>query len=69
MDMGCGRSFNLIVSGECAGEVWDFADVGAQSLQFPRRDFLSWLEFFLDNGDTFYDNFPNYDEYCNLGRS
>lgn len=69
MDKGCGGSFDLIVTGQCIGEVWDFTDVGAQSLLYPRRDFLSWFEFFLDNGDRFYEAFPDYTAFEHLNRS
>ena len=48
IDIGCGMTYNLIVSGECAGEVWNFTDVGIQPC-CERQDFLGWFELWLDN--------------------
>ena len=50
IDIGCGQTFNLIVTGSCRGEVWWFADVGIQPC-CQRQDFLGWLEKWLDDGD------------------
>lgn len=50
IDIGCGQTFNLIVTGPCRGEVWWFADVGIQPC-CQRQDFLGWLEKWLDQGD------------------
>lgn len=50
IDIGCGMSFNLIVSGKCRGEVWCFSDVGVQPC-CERQDFLGWFELWLDNQD------------------
>jgi len=46
-DFGCGMSYNLIVTGECRGEVWNFTDVGVQPC-CERQDFLGWFELWLD---------------------
>ena len=50
IDMGDGMCYNLIVTGKCRGEVWNFADVGVQPC-CERQDFLGWFELWLDNGD------------------
>ncbi len=57
-DKGCGMSYNLIVTGRCRGEVWDFADVGIQPC-CERQDFLGWFELWLDEGDEV-DYFKDY---------
>lgn len=57
-DMGCGMSYNLIVTGKCRGEVWNFTDVGVQPC-CERQDFLGWFELWLDNGDEV-DYFKDY---------
>jgi len=54
---GEGATWNLIVTGECAGEMWFFTSFGVQPT-VPRRGFLDWFEFWLDgNGgeDYFFD--------------
>ncbi len=56
LDSGCGMSWNLIVCGNCEGEMWNFSEVGVQS-SYPRRDFLSWFEYLLEYGDDFYADF------------
>jgi len=43
-------SYNLIVSGKCRGEVWDFTDVGVQPC-CERQDFFGWFELWLDEGE------------------
>ncbi|RLP06436.1 SMI1/KNR4 family protein [Propionibacterium australiense] len=48
--VGCGRTFELITAGPCAGEVWDFADVGVEPC-CERQDFLGWFELWLDDRD------------------
>ena len=40
-------SYNLIVTGKCRGEVWNFTDVGVQPC-CERQDFLGWFELWLD---------------------
>lgn len=47
INVGCGMSYNLIVTGKCRGEVWSFADVGVQPC-CERQDFLGWFELWLD---------------------
>lgn len=51
IDIGDGNSYHLIVSGECAGEVWNFTDIGAQPC-CERQDFLGWFERWLDERDN-----------------
>ena len=50
IDTGCGTSYNLIVTGKCRGEVWNFCDVGVQPC-CERQDFLGWFELWLDYQD------------------
>ena len=50
IDIGCGQTFCLIVTGPCRGEIWHFTDVGIQPC-CRRQDFLGWLEKWLDEGD------------------
>ncbi len=50
IDVGCCMSYNLIVTGKCQGEVWNFSDVGVQPC-CERQDFLGWFELWLDNQD------------------
>jgi SMI1 / KNR4 family (SUKH-1) len=44
---GCGMYWLLIVTGRERGQVWAFTDVGVCP-QEPRRDFLQWVEAWLD---------------------
>ena len=48
INLGCGMSYNLIVTGNYQGEVWNFTDVGVQPCCEP-QDFLGWFELWLDN--------------------
>ncbi|MCM1327009.1 MAG: SMI1/KNR4 family protein [Bacteroidales bacterium] len=50
IDIGCCMSYNLIVTGNCRGEVWNFSDVGVQPC-CERQDFLGWFEVWLDYQD------------------
>lgn len=50
INLGCGMSYNLIVTGKCRGEVWNFTDVGAQPC-CERQDFFGWFELWLDCQD------------------
>ena len=50
INIGCGISYNLIITGKCQGEVWNFTDVGVQPC-CERQDFLGWFELWLDNQD------------------
>lgn len=50
IDLGCGVSYNLIVTGNKRGEVWNFTDVGVQPCCEP-QDFLGWFELCLDHQD------------------
>ena len=47
MDVGCGRSFSLIVCGSAKGEVWEITDVGISPYN-NGADFLCWLKDLLD---------------------
>ena len=51
INLGCGNSYNLIITGNHQGEVWNFTDVGVQPCCEP-QDFLWWFELWLDNQDT-----------------
>lgn len=48
MNLGCGMSYHLIITGKCQGEVWNFTEVGVQPC-CERQDFLGWFELWLDN--------------------
>lgn len=50
INCGCGMSYNLIITGKCQGEVWEFTDVGVQPC-CERQDFLGWFELWLDKQD------------------
>ena len=50
IDVGDGMTYNLIVTGQCQGEVWNFTDVGVQPC-CERQDFLGWFELWLDMQD------------------
>ena len=50
INLGCGMSYCLIITGKCRGEVWNFTDVGVQPC-CERQDFLGWFELWLDNQD------------------
>lgn len=50
INLGCGMSYRLIVTGNCRGEVWNYTDVGVQPC-CERQDFLGWFELWLDNQD------------------
>ena len=60
IDIGDGMSYNLIVTGQCQGEVWNFADVGVQPC-CERQDFLGWFELWLDMQDDV-DYFKDYND-------
>lgn len=51
IDIGDSISCNLIVTGECRGEVWNFCDVSVQPC-CERQDFLGWFELWLDHQDN-----------------
>lgn len=51
INLGCGMSYNLIITGKCRGEVWNFTDVGVQPC-CEQQDFLGWFELWLDNQDA-----------------
>lgn len=59
IDFGDCDCYNLIVSGKCRGEVWNFSDVGVQPC-CERQDFLGWFELWLDYQDKT-DYFKDYD--------
>ena len=50
INLGCGMSYNLIVTGNSRGEMWNFTDVGVQPC-CERQDFLGWFELWLDFQD------------------
>jgi hypothetical protein len=52
---GCGEDWILIVTGRERGNIWNRVDVGAISCA-PKRDFLSWYEYWLDGNDDWWKN-------------
>ncbi|MCM1090371.1 MAG: SMI1/KNR4 family protein [Butyrivibrio sp.] len=50
INLGCGMSYRLIITGKCRGEVYSFTDVGVQPC-CERQDFLGWFELWIDNLD------------------
>ncbi|GHU21587.1 hypothetical protein FACS1894172_07530 [Spirochaetia bacterium] len=53
IDIGCGQTWNIIMTGKERGQMWWFCGEGIQPCA-PRRAFLSWFEYWLDgNGDYF----------------
>ena len=59
IDIGCGETFQLIVTGPCRGEVWSLCEMGTQPC-CQRQDFLGWFERWLTDGDRvdYYAEFP-----------
>ena len=51
IDIGCGMTWRIIVSGKLAGEMWSLCGEGAAPCH-PRRGFLDWFEFWLDGGEN-----------------
>lgn len=47
---GCGADWRLVVSGPCRGTVW-YADHLGVAPTKPKRDFLQWIEDWLDGVD------------------
>lgn len=60
IDLGCGLSWNIIVTGDERGKMWSFSDVGI-SPSVPRLDFLDWFEHWLDHG-VIYTNKPKFEK-------
>lgn len=58
IDLGDGVSYNLIVSGNCRGEVWHFSEAGVQPC-CERQDFPGWFELWLNNRENV-DYFKDY---------
>ncbi len=58
IDIGCCMTYQLIVTGPCRGEVWNFCDVGVQPC-WERQDFLGWFELWLDDQEAV-DYFKDY---------
>lgn len=50
-DFGDCERYNLIISGKCRREVWNFSDVGVQPC-CERQDFLGWFELWLDDQEN-----------------
>lgn len=66
IDFGCCDYFNLIITGKCRGEVWNFTDVGVQPC-CERQDFLGWFELWLDSQEeTNYFKDYVYDEVTSM---
>ena len=59
IDIGCGQTFQLIITGPCRGEVWSLCEMGTQPC-CQRQDFLGWFERWLTDGDNvdYYAEFP-----------
>lgn len=59
IDIGCGQTFQLIITGPCRGEVWSLCELGTQPC-CQRQDFLGWFERWLTDGDDvdYYAEFP-----------
>lgn len=59
IDIGCGQTFHLVISGNCRGEVWHFCEMGIQPC-CRRQDFLGWFEKWLDGGDDvcYFEEYP-----------
>ena len=59
IDIGCGQTFQLIVTGPCRGEVWNLCEMGTQYC-CQRQDFLGWFERWLTDGDDvdYFAEFP-----------
>ena len=55
---GCAQYWILIVTGSERGQVWQRSDVGVQPCA-PRRDFLSWYNYWLDGGDDWWAEFKD----------
>jgi len=56
IDIGCGQTWNIIVTGKERGQMWNFTDVGIQPC-VPKRNFLSWYEYWLDGNDDYFAEF------------
>lgn len=59
IDIGCGQTFELVITGPCRGEVWHFSEMGVQPC-CQRQDFLGWFERWLTDGDgvNYFAEFP-----------
>jgi len=55
-DDGCGMFWHLVVTGPERGQVWQVTGEGAQPCA-PRREFLSWVEHWLDGGEDWWAEF------------
>jgi hypothetical protein len=55
VNQGCGMFWILIVNGPSRNEVWQSVDVGIIPCE-PRRDFLSWFEYWLDGGHDWWED-------------
>lgn len=56
IDVGDGQSWNIIITGNERGQMWFFTDIGIQPCA-PRRDFLSWFEYWIDGNDDYFKEF------------
>ncbi len=56
IDIGDSQSWNIIITGEERGKMWFFTDVGIQPCA-PKRNFLSWFEYWLDGNDNYFEEF------------
>lgn len=56
IDVGDGQSWNIIITGKERGQMWFFTDIGIQPCA-PKRDFLSWFEYWLDGNNDYFKEF------------
>lgn len=56
IDIGDAQTWNIIVTGKERGQMWIFSDVGIEPCA-PKRDFLSWYEYWLDGNDDYFAEF------------
>ncbi len=56
INIGCGQTWNIIITGKEKGQMWYFTDVGIQPCA-PKRGFLSWFEFWLDGNEDYFMDF------------
>jgi len=56
IDIGCGETWNLIVTGKEKGQMWSFCEVGIQPCA-PKLSFLEWFEFWLDGKTDYFQGY------------
>ncbi len=53
---GCAMDWILIIEGTERGQIWQVTEMGAVAVA-PRRDLLSWYEYWIDGGDDYWEMF------------